>query len=55
MNLKKYTVSDLKDWEDTMVIIYLGKQDEVLGATGGFVVFKRINQELKIDQYRGGK
>lgn len=55
MNLKKYTVANLKDWEDTMVIIYLGKQDEVLGATGGFVVFKRINQELKIDEYRGGK
>lgn len=55
MNLKKYTVTDLKDWEDSMVIIYLGKQDEVLGATGGFVVFKRINQELKIDEFRGGK
>ncbi len=55
MNLKKYTVANLKDWEDTMVIIYLGKQDEVLGATGGFVVFKRINQELKIDEFRGGK
>ena len=55
MNLKKYTVANLKDWDDTMVIIYLGKQDEVLGATGGFVVFKRINQELKIDEFRGGK
>jgi hypothetical protein len=38
-----------------MVNIYLGKQDEVLGATGGFVVFKRIHQELKIDEFRGGK
>ncbi|MEN9442401.1 MAG: hypothetical protein RLZ33_2478 [Bacteroidota bacterium] len=55
MNLKKYAVANLKDWEDTMVIIYLGKQDEVLGTTGGFVVFKRINQELKIDEFRGGK
>lgn len=55
LNFKKYTIANLKDWEDTMVIIYLGKQDEVLGATGGFVVFKRINQELKIDEFRGGK
>lgn len=53
-DLKNYHVAQINDYE-TVIIVSLGKPDEILGATGGYIVLKKINNELKIDEFRGGK
>ncbi len=54
-DLKNYNISDANKWNDSMIVLSLGKPDEILGATGGYLVLKRINNELRIDEFRGGK
>ena len=54
-DLKYYNVADINKWNDSMIAISLGKLDEIVGATHGYIVLKRINNELRIDEFRGGK
>lgn len=53
-DLMNYHVAQINDY-DTVIIVSLGKPDEILGATRGYIVLKKINNELKIDELRGGK
>lgn len=54
-DLKYYNVADVNEWNDSMIALSLGELDEIVGATHGFIVLKRINNEIKIDEFRGGK
>lgn len=54
LDLKNYDIAQMNNY-DTIIIVSLGKPDDILGATGGYIVLKKINNELKIDEYRGGK
>ena len=40
---------------DSLLILSLGKSDPITGSTGGYLVLRKINNEIKIDEYRGGK
>jgi hypothetical protein len=53
--MKNYIVFEITKWNDSMLAVSLGKSDQILGATGGYLVLKEINNELKIDEFRGGK
>jgi hypothetical protein len=54
-DLKYYNVADINKWNDSMIALSLGKLDKIVGATHGYIVLKRINNELRIDEFRGGK
>jgi hypothetical protein len=54
-DLKNYNFADVNVWNDSMLALSLGELDEILGATHGYIVLKRINNELRIDEFRGGK
>lgn len=53
--MKNYNVFEITKWNDSMLAVSLGKSDQILGATGGYLVLKEINNELKIDEFRGGE
>ncbi len=40
---------------DSSITLSLGEPNEIVGATGGYLFLKKVNNELKINQYRGGK
>lgn len=54
-DLKCYNIADVSIWNDSMITLLLGERDETLGATHGYLVLKRLNNELMIDEFRGGK
>lgn len=54
-DLKYYNVAKINQWNDSMFALSLGDLDEVIGATHGYIVLKRINNRLRIDEFRGGK
>ena len=40
---------------DSIVILSLGKSDNIVGATGGYLYLNKENDKYKIDLYKGGK
>ncbi|WP_157609342.1 hypothetical protein [Psychroflexus torquis] len=40
---------------DSIIIMSLGKSDEIVGATNGYLTLRKIDTEYKIDEFRGGK
>jgi hypothetical protein len=53
-NLSQFNVFNVTDY-DTLITLSMGKSDMVLGATSGYLFLKKVDDELKIDQFRGGK
>jgi hypothetical protein len=40
---------------DSTIVLSLGRQDKIAGATAGYLFLKRNNGHLLIDEYRSGK
>ena len=40
---------------DSLIILSLGKSDPVLGATNGYLILKKTEKGLSIEEFRGGK
>ena len=40
---------------DSVVILSLGKSDVIVGATNGYLTIRKIDDNYKIDGFRGGK
>lgn len=52
--LSQRKICNLVDY-DTTITLSLGEPNEILGATGGYLFLKKVNNQLKINQFRGGK
>ena len=40
---------------DSLVYLSLGKPDDIVGATGGYLVLRRIGEQIKVERFVGGK
>jgi len=40
---------------DSLIILSLGKSDPILGATNGYLILKKTEKGLSIEEFRGGK
>lgn len=53
-NCKELNVFDVTK-TDSVIYLSLGKSDEIIGATGGYLNLRIKNSAIRIDEYRGGK
>jgi len=54
LDIKDFNVFSIMD-SDSIVILSLGKSDNIVGATGGYLYLNKENDKYKIDLYKGGK
>ncbi len=53
-NLKNNNIFNVQK-ADSVIYLSLGESDQIVGATGGYLRLKRVEGELRIHEYRGGK
>ena len=48
-------IFEVSKHNDSIVVLSLGKQDPIVGATNGYLFLLKRNEIWKIDKFRGGK
>lgn len=54
-DLKNENIVEVTKWDDSTIALSLGEQDEILGATHGYLILKKVKTKFKIADFRGGK